>query len=315
MKDFEDVTSLRSEYDVEDYQDAPYYEQLKKLPEILALKCLQRIEKADMSDTEANEYVAEQVERRREAITVSVVSDEGFGERIKDGERAFFDSLEEELFDDNDKQIGHGRTAKVHECSVGKEDDEIEVAVKYLISPLQDTQTVDSEHNIIKEVERIEYIEKMEKELNQVSKQIKVPHPYFHHSNDKIQCYGMQRIKGCDLERGQKKTVDQEVLDKIKASGLDKLDLDEFDKEIDAFFEVMHRYCLHGDIKPANIMVGPRGNFYIIDFGQSRLMSDERMTDKEQDRIENLKADEVRITKSAVRSFIRKLYEDEPVAT
>jgi serine/threonine protein kinase len=72
--------------------------------------------------------------------------------------------------------------------------------------------------------------------------------------------------------------------------------------EIETFFERMHTYCLHGDIKPANLMVDSKGRFYVIDFGQSRLVMD--IPDKAQEQLYVLRDDEIKLTTLAIKGII-----------
>jgi serine/threonine protein kinase len=69
----------------------------------------------------------------------------------------------------------------------------------------------------------------------------------------------------------------------------------------------MHEYCLHGDIKPGNIMISSTGVFYVIDFGQSILINS--IPESAQEQMYTLREDEVKISKDSVRRFMQVLFD------
>ena len=66
------------------------------------------------------------------------------------------------------------------------------------------TLSASAEHDMLHEMERIQIIEEMERNMS--FKYFRVPHPYFHHQTEHIQCYGMELIDGANL---------QEILDNV----------------------------------------------------------------------------------------------------
>jgi RIO-like serine/threonine protein kinase len=60
-------------------------------------------------------------------------------------------------------------------------------------------------------------------------------------------------------------------------------------------------------MKPANMMIDKDGTFYVIDFGQSVLLSE--IPKGSEDQFATLQEDEIKIAKRAVRSFFFKYRE------
>lgn len=296
-KNFDDF----SDYSIDDHVDTTYFRLLKRLPETLAVRHIAYIERNDFTEEESLEYLKGVLEKRGEALTETVISDKDFLERIHDQKEAILEHIETDIFTSTENFLGSGMTAKVKyfEISDDATHEALPVAVKYLLTPTKMTISASAEHDMLVEVGRIQTIESLEKDAH--LKFLKVPHPYFHHQNAKIQCYGMELIDGFDLSHEIKNMEDGEdkstLVEKLSA-----LDITEVEKEIDVFFSRMHEYCIHGDMKPANIMVSKEGMFYIIDFGQSRLIND--IPDKAQDQLYTLREDEVHFTKLSIKKII-----------
>jgi serine/threonine protein kinase len=72
--------------------------------------------------------------------------------------------------------------------------------------------------------------------------------------------------------------------------------------EVEAFASAMHEVCLHGDIKPSNLMADERGDIYLIDFGQSVDMN--LMSEKTREQFENLQTLERHQLTSAIRTLL-----------
>jgi serine/threonine protein kinase len=175
------------------------------------------------------------------------------------------------------------------------------MAVKYLVTPTKMTLSASAEHDMLREVERIQTIEALEADAG--LSMVKVPHPYFHHQNSEIQCYAMELIHGFDLShdlRGMREGEEKEHLLK-KLSVIDERELE---GEIRTFYARMHEYCLHGDMKPANMMLNQDGMFYIIDLGQSRLVTD--ITDKEREQLYVLQDDEIKMSIECTRRIVKE---------
>lgn len=289
--------------DIEDYTDETFYPLLRRIPKELVSKHLEVIERNGYSNEEASEYLSEVIDRRKEVLTETVVSDTSLLEKIRDQKEAIFKYIETELFNDPESLIGAGMTARIKQFMIEDENtsESIPLAVKYLVTPTAMTLSVSAEHDMLLEVERIQAVEELEADAHLTM--IKVPHPYFHHQNSEIQCYGMQLVDGFDLSKDLAGMVPGEAKDALveKLAALDETVLE---NEIRTFYRKMHEYCLHGDMKPANLMVDSNGVFYIIDFGQSRLISD--IPDKAREQLYVLQDDEIKMTIDTTRRIVRE---------
>jgi tRNA A-37 threonylcarbamoyl transferase component Bud32 len=289
------------EYDLEDYTEEEYYSLLCRLPRELALRHLSHIISNDLDTGSAIHYLENIIQGRHEAVTETVISDSHAKELLESQEAEFLREIETTVFTDPKNLLGSGLTARVKSFAVSNEEESIPMAVKYLVTPTSKTLSAAAEHDMIREVERIKQIEEIERDAH--FKFIGVPHPYFHHKTAKIQCYGMQLIDGPDLEIASEQITNAEM-DTETLNLLSNLNLEEIFSEIDALYQKMHTYCLHGDMKPKNLMLDTSGKFYIIDFGQSILSID--ISEEAADQFDNLKEDEVNITKDIIRSLSLK---------
>jgi RIO-like serine/threonine protein kinase len=70
----------------------------------------------------------------------------------------------------------------------------------------------------------------------------------------------------------------------------------------------MHTVCLHGDIKPANLMVSRDGRIMPIDLGQAVLTNN--ISEADYESFENLKEDEKKKAKLVLAIFLRKAHEE-----
>jgi serine/threonine protein kinase len=277
---------------------------LKRLPMQLLATHLDRI--GEMEDDEAIAYIRGVHEKRREVMEESVVSDPSirdyFGRHAKD----IWKALDTEVFEDVHNMLGSGQTARVMRYEVNdlREDFSMPFAIKYLVTPTEKTLSASGEHDLLLEVERIEKIEQAEAEHAEEVPHLRVPHPYFHHQDGRIQCYGMELIDGADLLQVTEGTISEGMRRALQES-LRGIDRDALYREVDVFFDAMHTVCLHGDIKLANIMVSQDGHFYIIDFGQSILAND--IDDKSRESFDNLKDDEKKHTKTLLAHFLNTL--------
>ena len=297
-----------------DYEDEPYYQLLRKLPHELARNHMRYVESEAMTNEEISSYLGEIVNGRREAATSSVISDPAMQEVFRGEEAALFRALETTVFNDPDNYLGTGMTAKVKLYQVnnsnGEQNSVTKMAIKYVTTPTQKTITAEQEHNVIKEVDRMRMIEEAEKAFPRRSKYIRVPHPFLYHQTEKIQLYGMECIDGITLEQaGREGMLHQEMIESLRNSPLATVSKEELEGYIERFFHTMHQYCLHGDIKPRNIMVSRDGVLYIIDFGQSVMVHN--MPNGSEESVENLKADEIEHTKLAVHNMMRKVFGNE----
>ncbi|MEK7639049.1 MAG: AarF/UbiB family protein [Patescibacteria group bacterium] len=293
--------SDQEEVDILDYEGTLLYPLLQRLPIELAKKHIQTIERKGLSLNNATLYLEKVLQERKEAMTETFISDEQVRELFAEQEAALFKQIETEVFENPESHIGAGMTARVKRFEVTRNEETLAMAIKYLVSPTEKTLSAAAEHDMLREVERIKKIEEIEEENHLAY--IRVPHPYFHHKTSKIQCYGMELVNGVTLDTDIAATSAVTDLDNL-TQHLCEIPLEHIEAEIESFITKMHEYCLHGDIKPKNIMVNDQGKFYLIDFGQSILISD--VSEKELPQVEELKDEEVRVTKSIIRNFIRQ---------
>lgn len=293
--------NIPTTFDVSNYESEIFYPWLRKLPRELAFRSLGHIDQQQLSDEEASEYLRNLLTERESATTETTISDEQFLEKIKDNLDDIINQINSHVYESRDNFLGSGMTAKVKLFTIEEQEHLLHVAVKYLETPTPKTLSASAEHDMIIEVERIKAIEELEK--NADLQHISVPHPLFHHQDSAVECYGMQFIDGYDLSFDLNRLPQNDHSEKILQS-LAQLDLTEIYEEIERFFRRMHEYCLHGDIKPANIMFDSNGRFYIIDFGQSVLATD--IPDKAQDQLYTLREDEVKVSKECITHIVRQ---------
>lgn len=305
MKDSFESSSFTVE--VSDYEDAPFYHLLLQLPPELAKKHLQRIEREALDDTEAATYLQELIDNREETLTESNISDASFSRMVEGKEEALFKQLETWTRHNPDNYLGGGTTAKVKSYELLGEDGEIlqELAIKYVVSPNEKTLTAQGEHDVIAEVERMKYIEAVESQHENRSRFLRVPHPYLHHSTPEVQLFGMEKIDGVNLYEVINDKMSDEFVESVKQSDLMRASTEGLVGIVERFFDTMHEYCLHGDIKPRNIMLDRSGVFYVIDFGQSRLAH--TIPGEATEQFDNLKQEEIKLTQSFIKQALSKL--------
>lgn len=290
---------------IDDFGDMPQVQNLlHRLPPELQSVHATRI--STMDEDDAFVYMHELLEHRESAMRESVVSDEGVAPYFHAHEREIWKDLETRVFLDPENFLGSGQTAKVkkYELQDSRTKTEIPLAVKYLLTPTEKTLSVSGEHDLIREVERVHAIEEAEHEIHADNLRIRVPHPYFYYKNEKTQCYGMEYIDGITLEQGIRGDYDKDLKEALQQN-LQTLKRDDLFEEVDLFFDAVHHVCLHGDIKPGNIMVSREGKFYVIDFGQSVLAHE--IGDKDREAFEVLKQDEKDGTKGAITRFLNAI--------
>lgn len=286
---------------LEDYSTDPIYPSLRKFDPELAERHLREIEDKEMSDENAIKFLEEKYRKRQEALEESEFSDENLDAALTPEEKGFFlRELETNIYRSAD--IGIGRTADVKRYDIDVDGMAVPMAIKYLKRPTDQTLTVKAEHDMLIEVERMQTIEQLEEGAH--LEHFKVPHPYFHYKSEKLQCYGMEFINGFTLDEYFHDRVEDEQSRKLTESFL-QLSENDILEEVDIFFAKMHKYCLHGDIKPGNIMVNSEEKFYLIDFGQSLLVND--ISEKEMEQFETLKDDEIKLTKASIKHFFRRI--------
>lgn len=293
--------------DVTDYEEEVFYKLLTQLPNELARRAIAVIERDEMSDDEASSFLRDKITTRAEAVTETFFSDKEFEAFVAQTTDNFPHHIEVELMNDSTTVIGHGTTARVHELDTQGNFDRI--AVKYLIKPDAGTVNANKEHNIVREVERVTTIENKLAATIGTDSRIRVPHPYFYHHTDKMQCYGMQLIDGVNLESAINGVIPEQLYDALRIRNFDSLYVAEIHKDIEQFFEAVHSYCLHGSVKPDNIMIDRNGNFYLVDFGNSQLLAEVKVGDE--DWLEAKKKDEVTAAKLAVTQLLNTYKELE----
>lgn len=291
---------------IDDFGDMPQVQNmLHRLPPELQAVHASRI--ADLDEEHAFEYMMQLLEKRESAMRESVVSDAAVAPYFHEHEREIWKDLETRVFSDPENFLGSGMTAKVkkYQLEDSRTKKEIPLAIKYLLTPTEKTLSVSGEHDLIREVERVRAIEEAEQQIHADNLSIRVPHPYFYYKNEKTQCYGMECIDGVTLEQGISGHWDKDLKEDLQKN-LKDLDKSALFEEVDTFFDAVHHVCLHGDIKPGNIMISREGTFYVIDFGQSILAHE--ISDKDQWAFETLKQDEKDNTKAALTLFLNNLF-------
>ncbi len=299
MGAFEKISAQEQIY-IEDYEDTPFYTLLIKLPPELRLHHLSSIVNSNMTDEDAIQYLDKTLKQRQEATTVSVISDESISEIFKIRGAKIFNDIETSIF--NSPDIGTGSTARIKRLELDVDTTIIPMAVKYVVTPNQHTVTATIEHDILKEVERMKTIEEIESSAHLST--IRVPHPFFHHKSPGIQCYAMELIDGFSLKKVLEDDLPEGALTLLKQQ-FQKFSKEYINEELEKFFTVMHQYCIHNDIKPANMMVSTEGIVYVIDFGQSVLVNDVPEAGRAQ--LDDLKEDEIRKAKAIILRFFKKL--------
>jgi tRNA A-37 threonylcarbamoyl transferase component Bud32 len=290
---------------IDDFSDMPQIQSmLRRLPR--ELQGMHATKIIDMSEEDAFAYLLNISEKRETATRDSQVSDRELAPYFKEHEAEILKDLETRVLQDPNNFLGAGQTARIkkYQISDRRTGTVVPMAIKYLLTPTAKTLSVSGEHDLLMEVERVRAIEEAELSLYEKELRIKVPHPYFYHKHEKIQCYGMELINGVNLEEAITGKWNPELCEKIRAAfaGVDR---NEIALEVDAFFDAMHSICLHGDIKPANLMVSDTGQLYVIDFGQSVLTND--VPEKAREAFETLKEDEKEGTKRAINLMLNAL--------
>lgn len=299
------------DYDVEDYVDnETLYLLLRKLPKELQVEQMRRID--GLEDEEAIEHLQSFHERRTEALRESVVSDETLKPYFEANKEKIWEALETTVFTDEENYLGAGTTARIKRFDLSSIAEDAapvpELAVKYLVTPNERTLSASGEHDMLLEVEKFQAIERAELLANGEDIRVRVPHPYFSYQKGKTQCYGMQLIDGVNLEQGRMGRYTPDQKEAFRTAFKD-VDTESILKDVDRFFDTMHSICLHGDVKPRNLMVSREGFFYVIDLGQSLLPT--QVDDRGQDAFEELKTAEKKNAKEAVRIFLFELFKED----
>lgn len=295
---------ITPDFDIEDYIDTRYFSLLNQLPNNLAARHIKYVEEMHMTEEETMDYLTSIAEARQEAMTQYGISDERLAKLPNEVRKEFFKQLQSTILNNPQNYLGTGITAKVKKYQLSTEELFFDLAIKYVVTPTPTTLTAEQEHNATLEIERLKVVEKAELIYPKRSKYIRVPHPYFFLHTKEIDSYGMEFIDGYTMEQIANDLAPQEYLIQISKSPLASLPENERNGYIERFFETMHQICLHGDIKLRNIMLSREGVIYVIDFGQSVMMHN--IPGGNNERVENLKSDEVKSVQIMVRNILQK---------
>lgn len=296
-----EVQKLDYEDLLEEHEGTSYYPLLKKLPSPLVIRHISELKTGELSEEQIYTYFSNLIEQRIDALTESLISDSHLHELYPDAKNELFKPIETKVFESPD--IGYGQTAKVKRFDLERGGEKLSLAVKFLLTPTEKTLSASAEHDMLHEVERIQIIEKLEEGTE--TEHIKVPHPYLHHKSEKLQCYAMELVEGATLQDVLDGYINVDLHTSLKES-LSHISEEVILREVEVFLKKMHEYCLHGDIKPRNIMINKDGTFYIIDFGQSILLTD--ISEDGMEQLQNLKEDEIKNSKTIVRMLYKKLF-------
>jgi serine/threonine-protein kinase RIO1 len=296
----------REKYSISDHTEESYYPLLLRLPRELLQKHLSIIEEEGLNTDEVKAYLNTVIERRSEAMTETLISDQRVQEMAAypDLKKKILEMIETSVF--QSPTIGEGQTAKIKRFEMESGDKKIPMAVKYLLTPTSKTLSAAAEHDMLREVERINTIEEIEQQTG--VERIRVPHPYLHHKTEQIQCYAMELIDGADLRQVLEGEISDELLQQL-TEAFAQLPEENIQKEFQKFITAVHTYCLHGDIKPANLMVSRQGTLYLIDFGQSVLVND--IYDTARAQLDNLKESEVEQIRTIIKLLYKKLFKNK----
>lgn len=297
---FEGPTKKNNVYNPDDYLDTSFYTTLIQLPRPLACDHLAIIDSRGFTDAEALAYLLEIINRRKEATTSTKISDPEFQKLLASTENNFLNQVETTIF--QSPSIGVGGTAQIKSHEIPSETGSLKIAIKYLLTPNPNTISVAEEHDMVREVEDIQEIERLGKQAH--IDLIRVPHPYFFHQSGRVQCYGMELITGLNLQDVIDGNIDDAMYHEINNS-LSGVPEDILYNQVETFFNQMHTYCLHGDIKPKNLMLSTEGKFYVIDFGQSVLVS--KIPEEGRDALDSKMDQEVERTKMIINRALKKL--------
>jgi len=293
--------------DIDDFADNPtLYRLLRMLPTELRREHINRIE--HLEDEEAEGYLYALHERRDAALRESQVSDDTLRPYFESNQERLWQALENEVFTSEENHLGAGTTARIKRLDLTSFAPDAalpeSLAVKYLVTPNSKTLSASGEHDMVAEVEQMQAIERAELAAIGVNARVRVPHPYFYYQKGKTQCYGMERIDGVNLDQGISGSVSPTMREELARAFAD-VDREALFEEIDMFFDTMHGICIHGDIKPRNLMASRDGKIYVIDFGQAVLAT--AVDEKSQAAFEELKEAEKSSTRDAVRFFLDAL--------
>ena len=307
------LTSDDVETEIED-RDEELLALFKRIPKELWVRHFNSIEQIaaeaedpSVGNEQGKRYMEIIIEAREKAIVEYSISDAQLQKLWPEGPElsAKLVTILQKAFQ-SPENLGFGQTARVKRLDV--EGIENSLAVKYLLTPTSKTLTIDAEHDMLEEVERITKIEEAEGRRG-IGSRIRVPHPYFYFKRGKLQCYGMQEVQGVTFETllHEKSTnIDEQdaILEAVRNRYASKESQAELFKEVDAFIEAMHEVCLHGDLKAKNLMIDTDGTIYLIDFGQS--IATGVMTEETSSQFTDLSEQEGNVMHTLVRSLLLK---------
>lgn len=250
-------------------------------------------------------YILTIVQARKNASIEYDISDPLLSENLARPEqmKEFGDELHMLLVTEGN-YLGSGKTARIKSLKF-KQLDNRSIAVKYLLTPTAKTLSAKGEYDMIREAETITAVEDAEKKLR-AGEHIRVPHPYFHYKQGKLQCYGMTEVNGITLEQllrgSEENSTRNEIIESLKRRFGGAVSPDNLLEETDVFMRAVHEVCLHGDLNLRNIMIDRDGMIYLIDFGQSVPINS--MSEETREQFENIQE----LERGQMRECIRQIW-------
>ena len=181
-------------------------------------------------------------------------------------------------------------------------EDDFDMCVKYIHDPSKIKNSIRREFDMLGSVAELK---------TQILK-FPTPHTFLENRDSMKSVYTMDHIRGLTaLEIYSnparfENLYGREMLKKVQANLTNK----EYMAKIVNDIELMHaNNIIHADLHEKNIMIDENGDVFVIDFGNSINLLVENTTDKDYDRIENIKNQDLFQIKNSLATVLRKINE------